>query len=244
MHATLVARPFWLGFGMVVVLLTVTGPMDTRADFGLLPRAVYWAGLSLATYFTAIPIVVWTSETLATRVKPLTADAIGGLVAGLPISMLVYVINSHIAGNGSGGWPSFLRLLVICPIISMAVVSLRHLVMHNRPTAPLAPDTAQDPLLKRLPLHLRGPVLCLQAQDHYVEVTTQKGRDLVLIRLADAISELPGRDGIQPHRSWWVARDAIAQTDANSLTLINGQNAPISRANKRAVQAWINGAAH
>lgn len=45
--------------------------------------------------------------------------------------------------------------------------------------------------------------------DHYVEVTTQKGSALVLLRLADAIAETRGIDGLQIHRSHWVARDAV-----------------------------------
>jgi DNA-binding LytR/AlgR family response regulator len=88
--------------------------------------------------------------------------------------------------------------------------------------------------LARLPLKLRGAeVWAIEAEDHYLRLHTSKGQDLILLRLADAVAELQGIEGLQVHRSWWVARDAI--TDAKrgdgraTLTLKDGAEVPVSR---------------
>ena len=42
-----------------------------------------------------------------------------------------------------------------------------------------------------------------------MEVVTDKGTELILLRFADALNELGNVDGFQIHRSHWVARSAI-----------------------------------
>jgi DNA-binding LytR/AlgR family response regulator len=65
------------------------------------------------------------------------------------------------------------------------------------------------------------------------------------MRIADAIRELATLDGLQTHRSWWVARDGLADTArANGklvLKLKSGAEAPVSRTYLKAVKdkGWI-----
>ena len=44
----------------------------------------------------------------------------------------------------------------------------------------------------------------LKMADHYVEAFTTAGSTLVLMRFADAVSELEGADGLRVHRSYWA----------------------------------------
>ena len=61
----------------------------------------------------------------------------------------------------------------------------------------------------------------------------------------ELVSELEGIEGMQVHRSWWVARDAI--TDAKRgdgrarLTLKDGAEVPVSRtyASRLRDEGWI-----
>ena len=46
----------------------------------------------------------------------------------------------------------------------------------------------------------------IESEDHYLRVHTSAGQELILMRLADAVRELAGVEGLQTHRSWWVAR--------------------------------------
>ena len=56
---------------------------------------------------------------------------------------------------------------------------------------------------QRLPLAKRGPVVRMSMQDHYVELTTAHGSELVLLRMADAVAEADPA-GLRIHRSHWV----------------------------------------
>ena len=50
--------------------------------------------------------------------------------------------------------------------------------------------------------------------------------------MKDAVSELGGTDGMQVHRSYWVARDAVVKPEKKgrktTLFLKNGLNVPVS----------------
>ena len=86
---------------------------------------------------------------------------------------------------------------------------------------------------------LAGPVLCLQMEDHYVRVHRQSGSTLELMPLQDAITRY-GKSGLQVHRSWWVAADAVidAERDGRNwrLHLSNGLIVPVSRNRVAAVR--------
>ena len=66
-----------------------------------------------------------------------------------------------------------------------------------------------------------------------VEVTTSRGRELVLMRLLDAIAEAEGVPGWQIHRSHWVAKAAVVKVHRAegkvALELSNGLRLPVSR---------------
>jgi hypothetical protein len=111
-------------------------------------------------------------------------------------------------------------------------------------TEELPAAAARSRLRDRLPPGF-GDILALQAEDHYVRVHSPTGSTLLLMRLADAIAELDGLEGLRVHRSWWVARAAVASATRSgrslSLELANGQSAPVTRENIRALRqaGWI-----
>lgn len=111
---------------------------------------------------------------------------------------------------------------------------------HARPAA----DEGTDPVsrfLDRLPLKYRGAELwAVSSEDHYLRIHTSRGEELILMRLADAIRELAGADGVQVHRSWWIAKAGVTDTrrDNGKLVLVlkSGTEAPVSRTYAAAVK--------
>lgn len=104
-----------------------------------------------------------------------------------------------------------------------------------------APGAAPARFLERLPPRLRGArLIAVQAEDHYLRLHTDRGSDLILMRLSDALAELEGLEGAQTHRSWWVARDAVAAVARGdgraALTLDSGAVAPVSRRYAKALR--------
>lgn len=105
-------------------------------------------------------------------------------------------------------------------------------ITHERKAAePL--DKKDSPLIGRLPENLGNNVIAIAANQHYVDVHTDKGHTLVLYRLSDAIKEMGDR-GAQIHRSYWVAFEAIKDIKKEggscSVVLNNGLTFPVSRA--------------
>ncbi len=80
-------------------------------------------------------------------------------------------------------------------------------------------------------------------QDHYVNVVTYKGKQLILMRLIDAVDELKGLDEIQIHRSYWVAKNAVANVKKSNGKMIikikNGDELPVSRSRQKAVKSAL-----
>lgn len=102
-------------------------------------------------------------------------------------------------------------------------------------SAPLpAPGTQAPALTQRLPVKLQdASILALQGEDHYVRVHTDRGSDLILLRLSHAIAEMGTTPGARTHRSWWVAKAAVNGVRRDNgriaLSLTNGAEAPVSR---------------
>lgn len=99
----------------------------------------------------------------------------------------------------------------------------------------LAPAVAADP----------GGVLYLKMEDHYVRIRTDHGSRLEMGPLARVTAGLSGVEGLQVHRSWWVARRAIAGVERDGrnlhLRLADGEKAPVSRASVAKLRAagWL-----
>ncbi|MFN3747065.1 MAG: LytTR family DNA-binding domain-containing protein [Sphingorhabdus sp.] len=100
--------------------------------------------------------------------------------------------------------------------------------------------------LSRLPDHLGTKLLYLQMEDHYLRATTVNGTALILIRFRDALQELDNYDGLQVHRSWWVARDAVTKLSKQGrkleLLMVDGSVIPVSAAYRKQVEEAVLGA--
>lgn len=99
------------------------------------------------------------------------------------------------------------------------------------------------PLLDRLPEPVRGAVLHIAADNHYIEVRTEHGAASILMRLSDAIRELGEQSGLQVHRSHWVGDRAVVSLHRDgarlSVVLVCGSRIPVSRSQSTAVmQRW------
>ena len=95
--------------------------------------------------------------------------------------------------------------------------------------------------LERLPAKYDGAELyAASSEDHYVRVHTSRGEELILMRFSDALKELNAVDGIQTHRSWWVARNGVLDSSRQEgkycLVLKSGATASISRSYLKAAR--------
>lgn len=105
----------------------------------------------------------------------------------------------------------------------------------------IAEDGAVEGADEELPAFVRrmDPLLgmtvkSVSAADHYLLVHTERGTQRILMRFRDALEELAELDGLQIHRSHWVARSAIAAMRRDGrrhvVVMCCGQELPVSRA--------------
>jgi DNA-binding LytR/AlgR family response regulator len=95
--------------------------------------------------------------------------------------------------------------------------------------------------MRRLKPESRGPILHMTVADHYTQVTTSRGRELILLRFSDALAECGDTPGLKVHRSHFVADahvDRLLRTEGRlAILLRDGQEIPVSRSCAEAVRA-------
>lgn len=227
--------------------LAALGPFGSyAAPFG--ERAVHWIGFILAGYAIIRPMLVvagWLAERLG--IGRLTAQLLGVAVAAVPLSLLISLALDRLLPTAIGPSPE-LYLQVFG--IGIAVTLIMDRVMgpgtsrqqpaESQPESP-APPPQRPRFLDRLPATVGPRLLCLSMEDHYVRAHGAQGSALILMRMRDAIDELDGVSGLQVHRSWWVAADAVERIERRSgrtrLRLVSGLVVPVARSQEGAVRA-------
>jgi DNA-binding LytR/AlgR family response regulator len=225
--------------GVVLALMGAFGSME--APLGL--RLVYWVPLMVAGglwgHLCSRLVFRWVDpdERPWLAILALTA-AISG-----PVSVLVWAVTGMVFEGEA--YPLDALPYMVGPVLTVtAVMSALNVflgkaqpVQTHAALVGAAPSRFPD----RLPPRLRGAAIrAVQAEDHYLRIHTDRGSDLILMRLSDALDELEGLEGAQTHRSWWVARDAVrdvARGDGRAtLTLDGGLVAPVSRRYAKALR--------
>jgi LytTr DNA-binding domain len=237
----------------VGLALAALGPFGSYAvPFG--PRAVYWMGSMLAGYAIVRPMVDvsrWLSE--QTGIGHFPAQLLALTVAAVPLSFLIHLTWARFEANGRA---SFGELYLQVWGIGLAMTLLMNRLFPfegeappppPEPADPTAPDRVRPRFLDRLPATVGSPLLCLSMEDHYVRAHGPTGSALLLMRMRDAVAELDGLPGLQVHRSWWVAREAVERVEREDgrirLRLVNGAIVPVARSQLGAVKAqrWPEG---
>lgn len=235
-------------FGVGLVLALV-GPFGSfAAPFGL--RLLYWLAMSYAGYFLYFPAM-----TLAAALAPRldlpewSLWAATCVIVSVPMSVVVWAANFvwHPAR-----WLTLEQWIahyfnvavlggLVCALFWFA---RRHSLARTAPLPePEAPagEPGLPRLAERLPPHLRAAPIALEMEDHYVRVHTPHGSALLLMRMRDAVAELDDMPGALVHRSWWVARAAVAgvRRDGRNIRLVlaGGIEAPVSRAQAPGLEA-------
>ena len=219
----------WIGYIVLSLVVRLSLRVALRFDLPI------WFALGLGVAFGALPLALilggfsaWFWPPSHGQIFPLFPLYAQTLAIAEPFSFGFYFL-------GDRGWRG-----------AVSREQARRAVDRAAPEAGPAPSPAgPGGFLTRLPPRLGGGLLCLQMEDHYVRAHTAKGSDLVLIPLKQAIAELADIDGLQVHRSWWVARAAVVQPVTSgrnlALRLSNGLEVPVSRASVAKLRAagWL-----
>jgi hypothetical protein len=241
-------RPLVAGTLFAVLVCAVGGPFDTM-QLALPSRLVFWLVLIGWNSLKWWLWYAWLGPRTGTRRTAVLAAVMGALLinASLPleIDMMFRAIGKPMVLPWAG---LYLTALMVAGSISALTALLRGprgMVPVAVAAAPVA-TPAPSLLAQRAGLPDLASVLMVAAEDHYLRLVLGDGRrPLVLFRLSDALPELAGLDGMQVHRSAWVARRHVvgAARDGRrwKLKLADGDEQAVSESFLPAVRAagWL-----
>lgn len=253
-----------LGKRLAIELFVATGVGAVLGLFGpfgsyvspLAPRMANWMAFIVAGYLIFRPVIIvsgWLTD--QTGIATWMARGIALALASLPTTFMVIWMS-----NGFRlGWPNDQGEVAVLYgqvlLIGLLINWLFHVMFGRKdaeeasvsllPKTPSRPEPQPEPaFFARLPSGF-GPLFALAGEDHYVRAYGEARDTLILIRLRDAIAELEAVEGMQVHRSWWVARSAIAGTerDGRNLRLIlkSDIKVPVAREAVKALtdEGWL-----
>ncbi|SHH24063.1 LytTR family DNA-binding domain-containing protein [Marivita hallyeonensis] len=91
-------------------------------------------------------------------------------------------------------------------------------------------------------LDLSG-LIHVEAREHHVHLTFHDKQLMSRARLGDIVAQTRVEDGVQPHRSWWVARDPAITPERKGgrmiLRLRDDTEVPVARTRVNDVQDWL-----
>jgi DNA-binding LytR/AlgR family response regulator len=251
------SKRFWATFALVVLIFVVSGPYGTLERMTPGVRAGYWLIVHAVTWAIAIVFSITVEILLRHRIgSTLARMMIGSLVAALPIGFALGVIDYAFSGQWTEMENGFHRALFALPLCALFCL-LSWVTMHQQIAAVADPSTppnattvpspettgsnAEPEILIRLKPQNRGRITRLSVEDHYTEVVTARGRELVLLRFSDALKELGGTPGLQVHRSHWVAAAEVERLKRENgklfVVMRDGTEIPVSRPNLEMVRA-------
>lgn len=239
------ARVFVRG---LIVAVAAGGFLAFSGAFGssgapLWQRLAYWIPLLVAGGLWGHVCSLLVSRYVDSDARPWLAILALTLVITGPLTVLVWGMTGLLFNGDLRHQSAIIHFFAPVALITATVSAVNVFLERERPveTHAGAPGAAPARFLDRLPPKLRGArLIAVQAEDHYLRLHTDRGSDLILMRLADALSELEGLEGAQTHRSWWVAKDAVASVARGdgraALTLSENLTAPVSRRYARALR--------
>jgi hypothetical protein len=218
----------WAVLAVGILLFALAGPFGSFGVLGFPMRLAMWAVVGLTAFLAG---VLGFFGTLALLPRHALQGWVAALVASVPVTLTALMVDN---------------LFVAVPVtLERAVTDWLHLtpfvlalcwLLSQTPAARQSREAlavpAAPPLLDRLRPGLGRQLVSLTARDHYVEVVTEAGRDLILYRFADAMAQLQS-EGAQIHRSHWVAARAVVGRERQGgklwVILRDGSRLPVSR---------------
>lgn len=237
-----------IGLGVIFAWFGVYGTVEIPFP----ARIVYWSGLIAVGAATALFVSPLVFERWLKTAHPALQIAVASLLISLPVTIGIIILEA--AGDGSLTQPmwwgqQYLYVVVVSALLTTGGWALDRLQEKSAAMAlaTTQPASAGSPAFaERLPIKFRsGTVYAVSAEDHYLRVHTSLGETMVLMRLADAVRELASLEGLQTHRSWWVAKQGLADASRDdgkvTLKLKSGAEAPVSRTYQKAVKdaGWL-----
>lgn len=241
-------RYFTISALSLAVIFAILEPAGAR-DIGFLKGLALW----ILQMLILIPLLIVTQKwlgrlSLEVLRNPWTLTFVAGLCASTVYAPLGLAIDTIFEVPDESEYFTFVQALIdewsgVLPPVTLCwlllnapwILKLSFQQAEENSDAGYTTDLSDDEhvsdLFKLLPPEIGTDIVYIEAELHYVKVVTPISQALVLYALRDATHELP--NGIQIHRSYWVALKHVASlggTRAKPYCVMkNGARLPIGR---------------
>jgi hypothetical protein len=240
-----------IGVAVLASLVTASlGPFGTFEHYSFLERLLYWGSLIFGFIVPVVFIRLWVYRKFSGT--PLRMDLLAVAFSALALGPLVWLVNYYVMGFAIGSLGAFFQHIglmgLICSVppairsyLRWSVTQFQRAALETGPAPAPSPEPRDAPeltetqtkFLNRLAPEQRGEVRRVSADDHQVDVWTDKGQAKVRLRFGDALTELAHFEGARIHRSHWVAFsriDCIRQEGRRyTARLACGASVPVSQ---------------
>ncbi|MCK0148697.1 LytTR family transcriptional regulator [Marivita sp. S6314] len=243
---------FLLFCGLALVLFFATDPSGNREFVPLWVSAAIWP-VSYAIYMSGYSLLMLLQSFATAHKETLRVPtSLIGFFALLPAVYLAENVILYHLSNGT--YPASMKGNVLFYFLSVQVLEAVFfrfvfpivLAAHTPQTEEA--DQKPDPVPESRQIIVGGErfplqsIKVIEAREHHVEITTSDGQTRLRARLGDIVAQTTPTDGIQTHRSWWVARHAAKALGQEAgkpvLHLQSDRPVPVARTRMNQVQAW------
>ncbi|WP_296423619.1 LytTR family DNA-binding domain-containing protein [Yoonia sp.] len=227
------ARPIWVFLLGVSVILALIGPFGTFETMPLDVRLVYWAAMMVSAHiFVSLSQLI--VDRLFAQASPLRWQMLMVAVFTVMFAPVVWLQNGLFTDEYRS-IAGFFFVAVNVLGVTAAIGFLTYFMVGDD-------AGGRGRLYARLPQETAGSIVRLTVNDHYVEVHMDDGvRHRILMRLADAVSEMDATPGFYTHRSHWVAAahvvGAVREDNRDYLLLHGGAKVPVTKTYREHVEA-------
>ncbi|MGJ8618507.1 MAG: LytTR family DNA-binding domain-containing protein [Sulfitobacter sp.] len=226
-----------------ILMCAYTAPFDTGKDRAGLALFFYWACICSLGYFVGEILARNFYRLVNPKFRPITYVVSLLVAAGVLVSATVGLFIVLMGPNHSGDpilWENIFKVFPIVLAIGVVRVELerkfavRRLEAEEKQQAPEISD-----LVKRVSKSFGSDIIFARSNDHYTEIATSQTHHMELIRFRDAMTDFECLNGMQVHRSYWVAFPHISELKRNgqkmTLLLSNGEEVPVSKSYQKRV---------
>lgn len=217
-----------IGLGLIFAWLGVynTGRLPFYQSF------IFWTSTMAVGAGTSVLIapVIWGPR--FEHIAAIFKIGVAAALISIPVTFVLMLFFTIDPWSPTDFLIQYTYVLVISLIVTTAAFVKD--TLEQRAETPATESNPVATFLERLPVKYRTAELhAISSEDHYLRVHTNLGEELILMRLADAVRELASADGLQVHRSWWVAKSGVTdekRVDGRSLLVLpSGTEVPVSR---------------
>lgn len=231
----------WAVFGVGFLILSTGHPVTLPQFDSFWLRLAFW-WLALALYLSISPFYSLLTNGLWCK---FFSGPIPLIVLSTPLLLLAtygagaILTVLFVPGNPPFGvmtWQMNLRNIFVAHLFE--TLSLLWLLPAMRARQASHAQQGRNVILagRKVPL---ADIRRVKAAEHYLEIHTDDGIETVRERMATLLDQVDGDDGIQTHRSHWVAEANAVKLSGSNLRLQCGQDVPVARGRMDDVRGWL-----